>query len=311
MPSRGFSTNKRALIGSVAAGGLALLAATLFLWPSDSADQAALPRRAQPDGETVGWVSKVEASTIHVNPGPFGGGVVALIVTRNTRITVGAKDGWFEDIRPGGQVKVAYDMFEGRRMARSVDILVDEGARRLTRIEPRANGAVGTANAERLPPLAKRTSDTPPATGDKSAAPPGRPAGTSSESSPATSSEKSRSSSGEKSGVITHDKSGSSSTEHVAATGGDTSGGATAPASREVRPTRADPGRAPAVDMERGRSSSTAARRGAPAQETARAQEVPPAIPAAGRSSEPARSSERATTTDGSEAVDWLLQNRN
>lgn len=91
MPSKGFSTNKRTLIGSVAAGGLALLAAAVFLWPSDPADRVPLPpRRVQSDGETVGWVSKLEGSTIHVNSGPFGGGVVALVVTRNTRITIPA-----------------------------------------------------------------------------------------------------------------------------------------------------------------------------------------------------------------------------
>ena len=113
-----------------AAGSLALLAAVvLMLWPPDPGDYAFTPGRDRPDGETVGWVSKVEANTIHVNSGPFGGGVVPLVVTKTTRITVGAKDGWFEDIRPGGQVKVAYELYHGRRFARSVRD--DERRRRL------------------------------------------------------------------------------------------------------------------------------------------------------------------------------------
>src|SRR4029450_8444853 len=131
-----------------AGGGLRPLAAVAFVWPSDPADYA-VPRRAQPDGETVGWVSKVESSTIYVNSGPFGGGVVPVLVTRNTRVTVGSKEGWFEDIRPGGQVKVAYDMFEGRRMARAVEILVDEGARRVTGTQTRPEGATAAGRGER------------------------------------------------------------------------------------------------------------------------------------------------------------------
>ncbi len=106
-------------------GSLALLAAVIFmLWPADPSDTAGV------DGETVGWVSKVDADTIHVNSGPFGDGVVPLQVTRGTRITIGSKEAWFEDIRPGGQVKVVYQAVNGNRIARSVELLVDEGPKR-------------------------------------------------------------------------------------------------------------------------------------------------------------------------------------
>jgi hypothetical protein len=130
----GASGRNRFLTIGAAAGGLAVLAAVvLMLWPPDPTDYTFTSGREQADGETVGWVSKVESNTIHVNPGPFGGGVVPLVVTKATRITVGgAKEGWFEDIRPGGQVKVAYELYQGRRFARSVELLVDEGAKRPT-----------------------------------------------------------------------------------------------------------------------------------------------------------------------------------
>ena len=97
------SGGNRFLTIGAAAGSLALLAAVvLMLWPPETAEYEFTAARAQtPDGETVGWVSKVESNTIHVNSGPFGGGVVPLVVTKATRITVGAKEGWFEDIRPG------------------------------------------------------------------------------------------------------------------------------------------------------------------------------------------------------------------
>ncbi|HJR03699.1 MAG TPA: hypothetical protein VKA83_18825, partial [Methylomirabilota bacterium] len=139
------SGGNRFLSIGAAAGSLALLAAVvLMLWPPDPGDYAFTPGRDRPDGETVGWVSKVESNTIHVNSGPFGGGVVPLVVTKTTRITVGAKDGWFEDIRPGGQVKVAYELYHGRRFARSVELLVDEGSRRPV---PASSPIRGTANA--------------------------------------------------------------------------------------------------------------------------------------------------------------------
>src|ERR1700741_1095283 len=135
-PSRGFLTSRHVVPGSnrllslaAAVGSIALLAVVIFmLWPADPSDTATADRD-QSDGETIGWVSKVEANTIHVNSGPFGGGVIPLVVTRNTRITIGSKEGWFEDIRPGGQVKVVYQVAHGKRLARTVEGLVDEGPR--------------------------------------------------------------------------------------------------------------------------------------------------------------------------------------
>ena len=95
--------SNRLLSLAAAVGSIALLAVVIFmLWPADPLDTATADRD-QVDGETIGWISKVEANTIHVNSGPFGGGVLPLLVTRNTRIMVGSKEGWFEDIRPGAR----------------------------------------------------------------------------------------------------------------------------------------------------------------------------------------------------------------
>ena len=176
--------NSRIISLAAAVGSLTLLAAAIFLlWPADPSDTAGLD---QADGETIGWVSKVEADTIHVNSGPFGGGVVPLLVTKNTRITVGSKEGWFEDIRPGGQVKVVYHVAHGKRLARSVELLVDEGPRRPVRAEPRVKSAAGGAAAERVPTKAlagnpatsePRALEVHPTTPPVAAAPPpGRPA---------------------------------------------------------------------------------------------------------------------------------------
>ena len=301
-----------------AAGSLALLAAVvLMLWPPDPGDYAFTPGD-RPDGETVGWVSKVESNTIHVNSGPFGGGVVPLVVTKTTRITVGAKDGWFEDIRPGGQVKVAYELYHGRRFARSVELLVDEGSRRPGRGSPQPKGpteaqapaerpttapAASSAAATSAPPVAA-----PPAAAPPAAAPPA----------PATAPK-----------VAAPSPAVSVAPPVVVAPApapqpAPTTAAKPAPAP-EVRPTpRPEPAPAPArpqpaeiVPAPQRASTATpptqnvsAPANGPRAPEPARAVEtVRPAAPAAPRPAEPARTSD-SDATDGSAAVDWLLKRR-
>jgi hypothetical protein len=282
MLSRGFWTNKHVLAFGIAAGSLVLLAAAVFMWPSDPGDYAPVPRRAEPDGETVGWVSKVEASTIFVNSGPFGGGVIPMVLTRNTRVTVGAQEGWFDDIRLGGQVKVAYDMFEGRRMARTIEILVEEGARRVPRSQPRPKDVAGGGGAERIPTTARSHTEERAATVDKSAEPPvSTPPAAAAPADVAS----------EKSGVPTP-----------------------APA-REVRTaTKPEPVRTPAAAAPRSHAPIATARHSGANTETTRPRDpspTPTESPATLRSPEPTRNPETGGTTDGSDAVDWLLKQRN
>jgi len=278
-------SNRFLTIGA-AVGSLALLAAVVFLlWPGDPTDYGFTSGRDQSDGETVGWVSKVEANTIHVNPGPFGGGVVPVVVTKHTKITMGSKEGWFEDIRPGGQVKVAYELYQGKRLARTVELLVDEGARRPVRGEPRLRSAVGAPGAERAPTTASATSN--PATKAIEPAPATPPA-------------------------------------LAPAPKPITSARSAAPAQPEARPApRSDAPRPQASDVPPPQRASTTPARsavapenGARAQELARPPEaprpqavVPAAPPAPARASEPTRSGE-GEGTDGSAAVDWLLKGR-
>jgi hypothetical protein len=281
--------NRFLAIGA-AAGSLALLAAVvLMLWPPDPTDYAFTAGREQADGETVGWVSKVEANTIHVNSGPFGDGVVPLVVTKATKITVGAKEGWFEDIRPGGQVKVAYELYHGRRFARSVELLVDEGARRAGRPAPPVRGASGpAAPAERGPATEARPAPAPRVAESSGVTPAPTPR-------PAT------------------------TTAKPAAPA------APPPAAPqpEIRPApRPEPAPARPQPTEivppPQRASTTAPARnvsapdsGARPPEPTRAVESPrPPTPAAQRPVEPTRGSEGGEATDGSAAVDWLLRSR-
>ena len=291
------SGGNRFLSIGAAAGSLALLAAVvLMLWPPDPGDYAFTPGRDRPDGETVGWVSKVESNTIHVNSGPFGGGVVPLVVTKTTRITVGAKDGWFEDIRPGGQVKVAYELYHGRRFARSVELLVDEGSRRPV---PASSAMRGTASAaapaERAAPaLDTRPAQAPvPTSAPKVAvpvAPPPPVVGAPLPPAPKP---------------VTAAARPAPAPEARPAPRPEPAPVAAKPQPAEIVP---PPQRAGATSPTRGVSAPES---GARAPEPPRAVEAarPPALPAP-RPAEPARAAENADATDGSAAVDWLLKGR-
>jgi hypothetical protein len=311
-----------------AAGSLALLAAVvLMLWPPDPGDYAFTPGRDRPDGETVGWVSKVEANTIHVNSGPFGGGVVPLVVTKSTRITVGAKDGWFEDIRPGGQVKVAYELYHGRRFARSVELLVDEGSRRPVRAAPQvkapADAPAPAVEARPMPapapaaqaaappvPAPPATATAPPVVVPPAAAPPAKappvaapPAVAPKVAAPAPVAPPPA--------VVAP-----APPRPVPATAKPAPAPEIRPAPRpEPAPARPQP--AEIVPPPQRASTSTSPARnvsapenGARTPEPARAVEaVRPPAPAASRPAEPARGTE-SEATDGSAAVDWLLKRR-
>ncbi len=282
--------SSRLLSLAAAVGSIALLAVVIFmLWPADPSDTATADRD-QVDGEAIGWVSKVEANTIHVNSGPFGGGVLPLLVTRNTRIMVGSKEGWFEDIRPGGQVKVVYQIAHGKRLARTVELLVDEGPRRPARADPRVKSTSGSATgadvaSERVPTKPAVASHPPVPEPKMLEVPPGKP--------PAV------------------------APAPPTATPARPASPALPPAVPEVRPAaRPEPARAQATEPVLTRPSSTNGRGGAPADNGGRTldaarppQPANPAVPAASRPADPARASE-GEGTDGAAAVDWLLKGR-
>jgi hypothetical protein len=291
-------SNRLLTIGA-AAGSLVLLAAVVFmLWPSDPMDQAFT--REQSDGETVGWVSKVEGNRIHVNAGPFGGGVVPLEVTKHTRITAGAKEGWFEDIRLGGQVKVGYELYNGRRLARTVELLVDDGPRRPIRTEPRVKSTGAGPTIERAPakPSVATTStpDARPAPAAKAAEPP-------SATPPTTVKAKAPEPVPAAPSVVTPP----APTPAPKQVG---SAKPAPPAPPEGRPTpKPEPTRAQAEVPPPQRASTAPARSAAAVEngETPRPQSPPPAAPASGgRTAEPVG----GDSTDGSAAVDWFLKGR-
>ena len=141
------------LVAGAAVGSLALLAGAvmLVLRPAQPTENPIDPSR-DPAGEVAGRVAKVESGIILVSSEPPSSGLVPLVLTRDTMIMVGSSAGWPTDIRPGGQIKVVYDLYEGKRLARSVQVITDQATKR-------------TATSELLPrpAVAQKASDPPKA----------------------------------------------------------------------------------------------------------------------------------------------------
>ena len=112
-------------------------------------------RTRDPDGEMVGRVAKVEPGTILLTSEPPGSGVVPVVVTKDTRIMLGTIEGWMNDVRAGGQIKVAYDLYEGKKVARVVEVLSEQGARRPAPVEPPGKGPAPVPQPEAPAPRPK------------------------------------------------------------------------------------------------------------------------------------------------------------
>jgi len=168
----------RLVVLGAAVGSLALLAGavTLVLRLAQPTEYPVDLSR-EPDGEIVGRVAKVEPGVILLSSEPSGSGVVPLVVTKDTRVMVGTIEGWINDVRPGGQIKVAYDLYEGKRLARSVEVLVEQGARRPAPADPTPAAPPAATASTRKPATPAKPAPAPlpqpetPAPGPKAEAP--------------------------------------------------------------------------------------------------------------------------------------------
>jgi hypothetical protein len=120
----------RLAVFGAAVGSLALLAgAVMLVLRLAQPTEYPVDRSRDPDGEIVGRGAKVEPGAILLTSEPPGSGVVPVVVTKDTRIMLGTIEGWMNDVRAGGQIKVAYDPYEGKKLARVVEVLPEQGAR--------------------------------------------------------------------------------------------------------------------------------------------------------------------------------------
>jgi hypothetical protein len=161
----------RLLVAGAALASLALLVgAVMLVFRLAQPPDYQLSGRG-PDGEIVGRLAQVESGVILIQPEAAGGTLVPLLLSKGTRITAGAHEGWVGDLRPGGPIRVAYELYEGKRLAQSVEVLGEMPARRALPSESPTKTASGLKPAA---PPAEPSTVTPAA--PPAATPPPGPA---------------------------------------------------------------------------------------------------------------------------------------
>ena len=113
---------------------IAILPATiLILWSAGwYAALAASPAVESLVGQTEGRVWKIEPATgtIHVSSRPLGIGAIPVVVTDDTLIRVGAKEGALGDLHEGVRVRVTFERRDAIRLASSVEVVGRHGPTR-------------------------------------------------------------------------------------------------------------------------------------------------------------------------------------
>ena len=104
-----------------------------------------------PDGEITGRLAQVESGVVLIQPDTPGSSLVPLLLTKGTRIKVGTQEGWIGDLRPGGPVTVAYELFEGKRLAQTVAV-PDAGQARPAEPAPKPTPAAKAAEVQPAQP---------------------------------------------------------------------------------------------------------------------------------------------------------------
>ena len=69
------------------------------------------------------WTAEPNTATVNVSTNPFGFGAIAFIVSRETAIVVGDKEGGFGDLSPGTPVRITYERREESFVATCVQSL--------------------------------------------------------------------------------------------------------------------------------------------------------------------------------------------
>ena len=79
-------------------------------------------------GMLEGSVKKIDpaAGTVQVSWGPSGGLGRTLEVTGDTKIQVEGRQGTLADVREGAKVKASYESFEGKNVAKEIEVMAAE-----------------------------------------------------------------------------------------------------------------------------------------------------------------------------------------
>ena len=124
-------SERRRWLGLLAALAVAVVAIAVIqvaapMTPWWGGVMSLLSRGASIVGEARGRVERVERDTrtIRISSGFLGLTSVALVITENTLIVVGEKEGGFGDIRLGEPVVAAYEIGRGPLRAKRVEIVL-------------------------------------------------------------------------------------------------------------------------------------------------------------------------------------------
>ena len=177
----------RFVVFGAAVGSLVLLAgAVMLVLRVAQPPEYPVDRSRDPDGELVGRVARVEPGAILLASEPPGGDAVPVVVTKDTRVMLGTIEGSMNDVRPSGQVKVAYDLYEGKKLARVVEVLPDEprpttappapAATPAPALEPEPPATPAPVPVPRAEPPAPRPNAEPPRATEPKTTPPSAPA---------------------------------------------------------------------------------------------------------------------------------------
>jgi hypothetical protein len=172
--------------------GAAALMLWPLLWPSDP-DTSVQLVNGRLVGETSGYVGRVDrdARTVDVSSSLVGWRPVVLVVNEHTAIQVQDRPGEIGDLVKDLPVRVTYEMVGDKRLAKSIEVITDDGRARAapadavkvpappadrspaTPSDASMTGQVSPAGAP-APEAPPARSVTPPPAGPTAAAPPSR-----------------------------------------------------------------------------------------------------------------------------------------
>ena len=117
-----------------------------LLWPPDP-DASVQLVDGRLIGETAGYVGRVDRTTqtVDVSSSLVGWRPIIVVVNDQTAIMVQNRHGGFGDLLKDLPVRVSYEVVGGRRLAKSIEVVTEDGLRARAAAGGTANGAVTPA----------------------------------------------------------------------------------------------------------------------------------------------------------------------
>ena len=137
-----------------------------LLWPPDP-DASVQLVNGRLIGETSGYVGRVDrtAQTVDISSSLVGWRPIMVVVNDQTAIMVQSRHGGFGDLLKDLPVRVSYEVVGDRRLAKSIEVVAEDGERARAAVSGTAGGSVtpGLTSPAAVPALAPVGAVTPPA----------------------------------------------------------------------------------------------------------------------------------------------------